>query len=115
MILDGTIDAAAIDSTVLELELARQPDLAGQLRSVASLGPTAHPPAVIRRDMPPAIASRLQAALLAMHEDSAAADIFATAQYARFAAVRDQDYDEIRHKTRIAEQAPLIPPNARCL
>jgi len=113
MILDGTIDAAAIDSTVLDLELAQQPELAKKLRSVASLGPTAHPPAVIRRDMSRAIVSRLQAALLAMHEDSAATDIFATAQYARFAAVRDQDYDDIRHKTRIAEQAPLTPLKVR--
>jgi phosphonate transport system substrate-binding protein len=107
MILDGTIDAAAIDSTVLETELARRPELAGQIRSVASVGPTAHPPAVIRRDMPPALAQRLRAALLRMHEDDATADLFAAGQYVRFAAVRDEDYDDIRYKTRLAEQARL--------
>jgi phosphonate transport system substrate-binding protein len=107
MILDGTIDAAAIDSTVLEMEIARRPGLAGQIRSVASLGPTAHPPAVIRRDTPAAVVWQLRTTLLQMHNDGSTANIFAAGRFARFAAVRDHEYDLIRHKTRLAAQARL--------
>jgi phosphonate transport system substrate-binding protein len=110
MIVDGTIDAAAIDSTVLDLELARRPELAEQIRSVASLGPTTHPPAVVRRDTPAAVVSQLRAALLHMHEDGATAKIFAAGRFARFAVVRDEEYDSIRRKTRLAEQARLALP-----
>jgi phosphonate transport system substrate-binding protein len=107
LIIDGAIDTAAIDSTVLDLELFRRPHLAEQIRSVASLGPTMHPPVVVRRDLPAHVAEQLRDALLAMHEANATADILAAGHYARFAAVHDTDYDDIRSKTRLAERARL--------
>ncbi|HEX5689411.1 MAG TPA: PhnD/SsuA/transferrin family substrate-binding protein [Roseiflexaceae bacterium] len=106
LILDGAIDAAAIDSTVLSFELAREPELHSRIRCVASLGPTAHPPAVIRRDVPVGTTHQLRAALLDMHGDRAAATIF-DGQYTRFAAVQDADYQAIRQKSRLAERARL--------
>lgn len=104
MIVDGTIDAAAIDSTVLEIELARRPALAEQIRVVDSIGPNTFPPAVIRREVPDAIKRRLRDALLQMHEDAEGTAVLAAGMATRFAAIRDADYDDIRRKAHLAEQ-----------
>jgi len=104
MILEGAIDAAAIDSTVLELELARRPALAEQIRIVDSIGPSAFPPAVARREVPDVIKRHLRDALLGMHEHEQGAAILAAGMAARFAAIHDADYDDIRRKARLAEQ-----------
>jgi phosphonate transport system substrate-binding protein len=104
MIVGGAIDAAAIDSTVLETALARRPELAEQLRIVDSIGPNTFPPAVIRRELPDAIKRQLRDALLQMHEDHEGAAVLATGMAARFVAIRDADYDDIRRKADLAEQ-----------
>ena len=104
MILDGEIDAAAIDSTVLELVLARRPEVADQIRVVDSIGPNMFPPAVIRRELPDAIKRHLRDALLQMHADPAGAAILAVGMAARFSPIHDADYDDMRRKAALAER-----------
>jgi len=104
MILDGAVDAAAIDSAVLEMEQARRPRLAAQIRIVESFGPNMFPPTVIRREVHGETKRRIRAALLAMHEDPEGEAILAAGQVARFAPVDDADYDTIRQKARHAER-----------
>jgi phosphonate transport system substrate-binding protein len=104
MIVDGMIDAAAIDSTVLEIELVRRSELAKQIRVVERIGPNTIPPAVARRDLPDTLKWRLRDALLQMHADDEGAAILADGMVSRFAAIRDADYDDIRRKVQLAEQ-----------
>jgi phosphonate transport system substrate-binding protein len=104
MILAGEIDAAAIDSTVLELELVRRPELAQQIRVVDSIGPNMAPPAVIRNAMPDSIKRQVRDTLLQMHEDPAGANVLAAGMAARFSALHDSDYDDIRRKAGLAER-----------
>ena len=52
MIMAGAIDAAAIDSTVLELVLVSRPEVAEHIRIVDTIGPNMFPPAVIRNEVP---------------------------------------------------------------
>jgi phosphonate transport system substrate-binding protein len=104
MLLDGQIDTAAIDSTVLELELAGWPELAEQIRVVDSIGPNMFPPAVIRSELSEPVKRRLRDTLLQMHEDPAGAHVLAAGMAARFSALRDSDYDDIRRKARLAER-----------
>jgi len=96
MILNGEIDAAAIDSTVLEIEYRRRPELANQIRVVETLGPSPIPPWVVSRHIPAELKSAAQTALLNMHRHPAGQKILAAAGMARFAAVTDHDYDSIR-------------------
>jgi hypothetical protein len=49
MVLDGTIDASGIDSTVLEIETDRRPELDAGLRTIAVIGPSPIPPVVVAR------------------------------------------------------------------
>lgn len=100
----GLADAAAIDSTVLDLELWRRPALAEQIRIVATLGPHAIPPLVVARRLPAEQKEALRAALLRMHHDLAGRAALADGLFERFAAVQDADYDGVRATARRAEQ-----------
>jgi len=101
------VDAAAIDSTVLEQELLDHPKLAGRVRIIDSLGPSPIPPGVIGRHVPAPVRRALRAALLAMHERAEGRRVLALARYERFAAVTDLDYDRIREMASLAETVRL--------
>lgn len=102
-ILDRRIDAAAIDSTVLETILAAQPEIGEQIRIVDVFGPSPIPPWVIQRSVEPALRHALRHALLHMHEDAAGAALLAAARTARFVEVTDAGYDPIRAMARRSE------------
>ena len=107
LVASGEADAAAIDSTVLDLELQRRPELAAQVRVVATLGPHPIPPAVVAKHMPADIAQQLREALLRMHADLFGSTLLAAGPFERFVAVNDADYDAIRRTARSAEQVQL--------
>ncbi len=103
MILDGRVDAAAIDSTVLELELANRAELMGQIRIVEVLGPSPIPPWVASRSVPAPVQCAIRRAFLEMHRDPEGQTILGKGQTARFVPVQDGDYDPIREMARRAE------------
>jgi phosphonate transport system substrate-binding protein len=107
LILAGKVDAAAIDTTVLEEELRADPDLAHHLRAIATLGPSPMPPWVASLALSADLRAVLRQALIAIHEDEAGAAILAVTPVARFAAVSDEDYESVRRMLRLAEQVHL--------
>jgi phosphonate transport system substrate-binding protein len=108
MILDGQVDASGIDSTVLELEARRDPELLPRLRVVEAIGPSPIPPVVVSSRLPDATKARLREVFLGMHEDPEGRAVLADGLMARFVPVRDQDYDPIREMVRRAENAGFL-------
>lgn len=86
MVADGEVDAAAVDITVLDFERARGDRVLDWMRSIATLGPSPAPPAVILRECPHI--DELRRAILAVGCDGW--------PIMGFAAVTDADYDPIR-------------------
>lgn len=107
MIVAGDVDAAAIDSTVLELVLEEQPDLEGQIRVLESWGPSPIPPWLVHGKTPPRLRQALRRLLLHLHDDEDGRAVLRLAHIARFVAVRDQDYDAIRRMARRAQSVTL--------
>jgi len=107
LVASGQADAAAIDSTVLELELAQQPVLGRQIRVIETLGPSPIPPWVISKSLPPEARSELRQLLLDMRQDAEGQDILANSPVARFVAVTDEDYDVLGLRAQIGEQVKL--------
>lgn len=105
MILTGEIDASAIDSTVLVLELQRQPALADQIRIIDTFGPSPIPPWVVSTEVPLALRQQIRQLFLKLHTDPEGRAILAQGLIDRFVAVSDADYDPIR---RMAQQAETI-------
>lgn len=106
-IVDGRADAAAIDSTVFELELDRSPELADVLTSIGSLGPSPMPPWIARGELDPGLLSRLQRFLLSIHEDEAGRAVLDACRIDRFVAVEDNHYDPIRTMAEAARHVRL--------
>jgi phosphonate transport system substrate-binding protein len=99
LLLRGEVDAASIDSTVLETELRRRPSLADDVRVVETLGPSPIPPLVASAGLPLELREACARALLAWAPAGGAASAVA-----RFVAVADADYDEIRRMAPVGER-----------
>jgi phosphonate transport system substrate-binding protein len=108
MILDGKVEASGIDSTVLELEQARQPGLAGALRAIVEVGPSPIPPVVVARGLAPSLKTRLRELFLGMSANPGGRAILAEGRMIGFVRVQDEDYDPIRAMVRRAEAAGFL-------
>lgn len=107
LIADGAIDAAAIDSTVLDTELRREPALGRALRPIATFGPSPIPPWVASTGLPPGVRAALREALLALPGDAPGRAAFRRARVLGFAPVDDAWYTPIREMARVAATYPL--------
>ena len=107
MIEAGVLDAAAIDSTVLETEIRRRPGLAQLLRVVEIWGPSPAPPWVVSRRVTQDLRGKLREVLLSMHREPAGRALLKQACMVRFAGVEDFCYDPIREMASAARDATL--------
>ncbi len=102
MILAGTVDASAIDSTVLELELSRDPSLASRIRVVDTFGPSPIPPWVTSASLDSGLQARIREILVGMEAEPEGRGLMSRVGIARFSPVEDRDYDPIREMARSA-------------
>jgi phosphonate transport system substrate-binding protein len=102
MLLEHKIDATAIDSTVLEMVLTKDPSIGERIRTIAILGPSPAPPWVVHPSVPADVRRALIEAFLSMDQDPRGQPILAAAGMLRFAGVTDRDYDPIREMERVA-------------
>lgn len=98
------VDAAAIDSQVLAIELREHPGLARQVRVFAVWGPSPIQPVVAAR-LPAERKAPVRAALLALGDDPAVKRLLAWGGVDRFMPVTDADGDPIRAMLAAAEAA----------
>ena len=108
LVLDGAIDAAGVDCTVLDTEVAARPELATALRTIAVIGPSPIPPVVVPRALDPARKARLRALLLGMAEDPDGRAVLQAGRMAGFVPVQDADYNLIRAMVRRAEATGFL-------
>jgi ABC-type phosphate/phosphonate transport system substrate-binding protein len=109
----GTVDAAAIDSQVLAIELRDHPDLAN-LRVIGAFGPSTIQPVVAARRLPEAVKDQVQELLVTLADDPAARPVLDHGSIERFALVDDAAYDDIRGM-QAASRPPAGPASLRRL
>jgi phosphonate transport system substrate-binding protein len=111
MVADGRVDAAAIDTQVLDIELRDHPELAAALRRVDSIGPSTIQPVVASRArLTDAERRTITAVLLEVADDPAARSLLDAALVDRFVAVESASYDDIRAMFARVESAGLMDP-----
>jgi phosphonate transport system substrate-binding protein len=108
MVATGEVDAAAIDSQVLAIELRDHPDLGQELRVIEALGPSTIQPVVAARHLPADVKAALRTALLRLGSDLSARKELDRGFVDRFVAVTDGDYDDIRGMLAAAEHAGFL-------
>jgi ABC-type phosphate/phosphonate transport system substrate-binding protein len=108
MVAGGEVDAAAIDSQVLAIELRDHSGLANELRVIEHLGPSAIQPVVAARHLSIDVKAALRTALLRLGDDPAARPELTRGFVERFVSVTDGDYDDIRQMLAAAEDAGFL-------
>jgi phosphate/phosphite/phosphonate ABC transporter binding protein len=91
----GAVDAAAIDSQVLAVELRDHTDLAG-LRAISSFGPSTIQPVVASSRLPGRLKEQVRELLVTLGEDPTARPALDHGLIVRFNPVDDAAYDDIR-------------------
>ena len=102
-VLDDEVDASAIDCHVLGVECLRRPDLAGQIRVIAVLGPSTIPLVVATETVPSETQAGVRDALCELVWDPAGRDVLASGLIRRFTPIDDAAYDEIRRMSAAVE------------
>jgi phosphonate transport system substrate-binding protein len=97
-VLDGEVDASAIDTQVLGVERLRNPDLASDIRVIATLGPSTIPLVVATASVPEEVQARVRHALCELGRDPVSRDVLAGGLIRRFMPIDDRAYDDIRQK-----------------
>ena len=108
MVCSGEIDAAAIDSQVLAVELRDHPALGDQIKVIDTLGPAGIQPVVAASRLPEGLKAAVKEVLLAMGDDQAARAILDHGFVERFMAVTDEDYEDVRVMLGAAEEADFM-------
>ena len=108
MVCSGEIDAAAIDSLVLAVELRDRPALGEQLKVIDTLGPAGIQPVVAATRLPDELKAAVREVLLAMGDDLAARPRLTPSFVERFVAVTDENYDDVRAMLCAAEEAGFM-------
>lgn len=108
LVASGEVDASAIDSQVLEIELGRRPELGPALEVIDTLGPSTIQPVVASSSLPASLREDLSAVLDSLSSEPEAAPVFDAALVRRFEPIADADYDDIRAMLIAAEAAGFL-------
>jgi phosphonate transport system substrate-binding protein len=109
MVADGRVDAAAIDSQVLDIELRDHPELATAVRRIGTIGPSTIQPVVVSRSrLTDAERHAITGALMGVADDPMARDYLDAALVERFVPVDAGSYDDIRRMFRRVRRAGLL-------
>lgn len=108
MVAENEVDAAAIDSQVLAIELRDFPALAAELRVIATLGPSTIQPVVAARHLSRDVKDAIRNILLRIGDDPEGKAELAKGFIHRFEPVNDRNYDDIRMMLVAAEQAGFL-------
>lgn len=96
LLREGRVDAAAIDTTVLD-EVARlDPDALCDLRAAHTIGPSPMPPWVTAPGVDVGLRRTIREVMTTLHEDADGRAMLAQTLVARFATVSERDYDSVR-------------------
>jgi phosphonate transport system substrate-binding protein len=96
MVHSGSVDAAAIDSQVLAIELRDHPELGAGLRLIDSFGPSTIQPVVAASRLLDRLKDQVRDLLVGLGDDPAARPVLDYGLIDRFTHVSDAAYDDIR-------------------
>jgi phosphonate transport system substrate-binding protein len=105
LVAAGAVDAAAIDSQVLAVELRGHPRLADRLRVVDAFGPSTIQPVVAASRLPEQLKDEVRELLVELADDPTARPVLEYGVVDRFAAVDDAAYDDTRAMLTVIQAA----------
>jgi phosphonate transport system substrate-binding protein len=112
MVAEGRVDAAAIDSQVLDVELRDEPGLARAVKRIGAIGPSTIQPVVVSRSrLTDPERNAVRQALVGLADDPVARSALDEALVERFVPVNDGSYADIRRMFDRVQRAGLLDPS----
>lgn len=108
MVASGEVDASAIDSQVLSVELRDHPDLVDSLRVIDSLGPSTIQPVGCSKRFTAEFQADVRKILIGLGEDPGFREILDHGTVDGFVPVGPADYDDIRSMVDACEAADFM-------
>jgi phosphonate transport system substrate-binding protein len=107
-VAEGTVDASAIDSQVLDVELRDHPDIAKRIKVIESLGPSSIQPVTVAKRLPDGMRREIQKALMEMGDDPDGRRALHLGLVRRFVPADDSTYADIRMMVEACEAAGFM-------
>ncbi len=101
-VVQGVVDAAAVDSLVYDQWIRQNPDLGVTLRIIDRSDWMPSPPLVVSKRVDPKLKETFRQTLLTMHEDPKGKEILESLGIERFVVPNDEDYGVVREMARKA-------------
>ncbi|MGH3651273.1 MAG: phosphate/phosphite/phosphonate ABC transporter substrate-binding protein [Acidimicrobiia bacterium] len=108
MVRDGEVDASAIDSQVLGIEMRDHPEIADTLRVIDALGPSTIQPVAVSKRWEPAFREAIRDVLTDLHRRPGFPEILDHGMIERFVQVGPESYDDIRRMLETCERAAFL-------
>lgn len=108
MVRDHEVDASAIDSQVLAVEMREHPELSRQLRVIESLGPSTIQPVAVSMRFDEGFREAVRDVLLDLHNRDGFRRVLDHGMVERFVEVGPQSYDDIREMLYACEAAGFM-------
>jgi ABC-type phosphate/phosphonate transport system substrate-binding protein len=115
LVASGSVDAAAIDSQVLAIELRDHPRLADRLRVIGAFGPSTIQPVVAARRLSARLKDQVREVLVGLASDPAARPVLDYGLIDSFTPIGDAAYDDIRAMLATIEAAGWISLTQRAV
>lgn len=108
MVAAGDVDASAIDSQVLAIELRDHPELDAAIQVIGVLGPSTIQPFVAATHLPASLRSELREIVVSLHTEADARAALSHGFVERFVPVTDTNYDGIRRMLEACETQSFL-------
>lgn len=108
-VAEGVVDAAAVDSLVLDYLLAEEPDLIRKVKVIEQWGPFGINPVVVHPGLNAELKEQLRQVLLEMDEDPEGKMILPSLMIDRFLTPDDGIYDSVREMRAFVSEQGLSP------
>jgi phosphonate transport system substrate-binding protein len=96
LVASGEVDASAIDSQVLAVELRDNPELAQRIRVIETLGPSTIQPVVVARRLPEELKAAVRDVIVGLGDTNGAEAHLRRGFVRRFVPIGDADYEDLR-------------------
>ncbi len=108
MVADGRVDASAIDSQVLAIEMRDQPELSDRRKIIDSVGPSTIQPVAVSKRFDQRSRNTVRDVLIEFDKTPGGRDMLALGTVERWVGAEPADYDDIRRMVEACEAADFM-------
>ena len=108
MVADGRVDASAIDSQVLAVEMRDRPEVTKYIKVIDALGPSTIQPVAVSKRFDPEFRDAVAEVLITFHKTERGRDLLDLGLVQKWVPIEASDYNDIRAMVDACEEAGFM-------